>query len=192
MGIGEGVQQRDGKVTVHQRQDPIGPPPVGGLELVEECLTDGIGLVVLVDAGPAHHRLPQDLVEPGVLEGGAHKAGRIPLKGLEGRVDEQHAQPETAMHERRGLGLVDAMDRGLGVGACRLADPLLGDDTDSLGLAGLAEVPEVGVADQRRLDDGANVGVSALDEHVRPEDRLVGQRSLRQRERPLPQPVVGA
>ena len=32
----------------------------------------------------------------------------------------------------------------------------------------------------------------ALGEQIRPEDRLVGQRSLRERERPLAQPVVGA
>ena len=61
-----------------------------------------------------------------------------------------------------------------------------------VGPARAAEDSDVRLADERLLDEDADLGVPALREEVRPEDRLVGHRAHRQRERPLAQPVLGA
>ena len=54
----------------------------------------------------------------------------------------------------------------------------------------LAEVPDVGLADQRLLDQGADLRVPSLGQDLRPEDRLVSHRALRQGERPFTEPFV--
>jgi hypothetical protein len=63
---------------------------------------------------------------------------------------------------------------------------------DALRRARLAEVPQVGVSDQRLFDEGAHLGVPTLGQQVRPIDGFVGHRTLRQGKGPLAEPVLRA
>ena len=58
--------------------------------------------------------------------------------------------------------------------------------------ARLAEARDVGVPDPRALDQRAHRLVAVRDHLLDPEDRLVGERSHRQREGPRSQPRLGA
>ena len=117
--------------------------------------------------------------------GGSHS--RASQRG----VHTEHAEPEPAVHDRVRLGLVELAHR-VGDVLRGLRDRRLGDDADAGGGTRPAEVRDVRLPDQRLLDEHADLGVRALRKQVRPEDRLVGHRTHRQRERPLAEPVVGA
>ena len=73
---------------------------------------------------------------------------------------------------------------------CAIAD--LRDDPNTLAATRTSQVLQVALADEALLDQHADLGESALGDQVGQEDRLVGHRPLRERERPLAQPVVGA
>ena len=155
MRVGEGPEQRVRDVEVHDRDAVLGATPVGLVELVEQALTDRVRLVVLVDAGPSQHGLPEQVVEPRVLERGAHEARRIPVERLEDHVGHRHAEAEAAVHDGVGSGLVEL--RHLRGDVLRgLRDRLLVDDPDARSLARGAEVGDVGVADVRALDQRAD------------------------------------
>lgn len=80
----------------------------------------------------------------------------------------------------------------LGDVLCGLGDLHFGHNTNAFAPGRVSEVGEIALTDQRLLDQDGHLGVAALGEQFRPEDRLVGHRPLRERERPLPQPVVAA
>ena len=82
------------------------------------------------------------------------------------------------------LGVVELLHL-LGDVLGRLGDRLLGHDAEALALARPAELLDVGLADQRLLDQHADVVEAPLGDEVGPEDRLVGHRAHRQREGPL-------
>ena len=99
-----------------------------------------------------------------------------------------YSEAEAAVHDRGGLGLVQSAHR-LGDVLGRLRDRRLGHDSEALARARAPEVPEIALADQRLLDEHADLGMAVLGEQVRPEDRLVGHRAHRERERPFAQPL---
>ena len=131
-------------------------------------------------------------VDPRVLERGAHEAGRIPVERLERRVDEHDAEAEAAVHERGRLRVVHACGPHRPMSCAVWAIRSSATMRMPCVAARAAEALDVGLADQRLLDEDADLGVPALGDQVRPEDRLVGHRALREREGPLAQPVVGA
>ena len=104
--IGERVEHHGRDVAVAHRDAVLGPSTVRRLEAVEELLTDGVALVVLVEADPSEDRLPHHVIDPRVLERGAHVPRRIPTERGERRVHEHDAEPEAAVHERIGFRLV--------------------------------------------------------------------------------------
>ena len=172
-----------------------GRRPYARLEPVEELLTDLVRLVVLVEADPADHGVPHDLVDPRVLERGAHEPGRVPVRARQhGGFDEHDAEAEAAVHERsrawRRAAACAARADVLG----GLGDPLLGDDPDALarrtpcGSCAMYDSPMSDcsmstptVVDGRAWRSAAaqKIGSSVIE-------------PLRQRERPLPQPLLRA
>ncbi len=64
-------------------------------------------------------------------------------------------------------------------------------DLDTAVTTGLAEVPDIGLADQRLLDQCPNLCVSTLDKDLRPENRFVGHRPLGKGKRPFTEPFIG-
>src|SRR5262249_34510832 len=116
---------------------------------------------------------------------------RVPSERRERWVHVHDPEAESAVHERARLRVVHPADRIADV-LRGLRDPLLRHDANARVPAGFAEVLEISLADQRLLDQDADLGMAALREQVRPEDRLVGERALGKREGPLAQPIVGA
>ena len=138
MGIGKGVEQHGGDVAVHYRNAVLRTPPEPRLEPIEELLTETVGWVVLVDAGPAEDGVPHHWVEPRVLERGAQIPRRVPLELLKSRVYEDDAEPKPAVDERLRLRFVQR-SHGVADVVRRLGDGLLGDDADPFGATGVAE-----------------------------------------------------
>ena len=107
------------------------------------------------------------------------KRGGSQSSASQRRVDEDDAEAEAAVHERLGLRLVQlahGLDRrparsGRSRSSATMRMPLRA--------ARLPEVRQVALADQRLLDQHADLGVPALGQQVGPEDRLVGHRALR-------------
>src|SRR5262249_50225757 len=141
------------------------------------------------DPGPSQERLPQHGADPRVLERGAREAGRVPAERLEHRIDVQDAEAESAVYERGRLRFAYLSDRRTD-GPRSLRRPLLRHDANTCVSARAAEALRVALAQQRLLDQDADLGVPSLHEQLRPEDRFVGQRALWKREGPLAQPVL--
>src|SRR5215831_6827779 len=133
------MQQHGGQVTVDHRDAVLGTASIRGFEFVEEALADRVGLVVLVEAGPADDRVPHHLVDPGVLEGGPHEPGWVPLEHGKYRIDVDDAETEATVHDRIWFRLVQAPNRRGDV-LRRLGDSLLGHDPDAPLTAGITEV----------------------------------------------------
>jgi hypothetical protein len=68
--VGQRLQECVRDVEVHDGNAVLGAAAVDLVELVEKLLADRVGFVVLVDSRPAQHCLPQQFVEPRVLERG--------------------------------------------------------------------------------------------------------------------------
>ena len=93
------------------------------------------------------------------------------------------------MHDSLRLGFVQRLDSGRHVPS-DLCDGRLGHDANILALTGVPEVLEIRFADQGLLLEHADLGVSALGRQVGPEDRLVGMRAHRKREKPFAKRTV--
>src|SRR5262245_4620576 len=74
--VGERVQQHRGEIAIDDRHAVLRTSPVARRVLVEELLSDEVAFVVLVEAGPAHDGVPDDRIDPRVLERGPHEARR--------------------------------------------------------------------------------------------------------------------
>ncbi len=118
------------------------------------------------------------------------RGGSQPI-GLQRGVDEDDSESESQVHNRLGLCLVQRLHRGVDV-LSRLRDGGLRDDPNTLAPACTSQVLQVALANEALLDQNTDLGEPSFRDEVRDEDRLVGHRSLREGERPLAQPVVGA
>ena len=130
-------------------------------------------------------------MQPRVLERRTHEPRRVPVECTQGGLYADNPEPEPAVHEPARAGVADALHR-LGRVLRGLRDPLLGDDADTEAAAGGAEAARVVLARHRLLDEDTDLGDAALGDELRPEDRLVGERAHRQRERPRAEPVLRA
>ena len=153
----------------------------------------GVALVVLVQARPSEDRVPHDRVDPRVLEGGAHVARRIPVELARAPCS------RTRCRSRSRSARWPAAWRRAARRTCRPMSWAVWGIHSSATIwmprcgAGPAEALDVGLADQRLLDERADRACSpSLAMQLGPEDRLVGHRALRQGERPLPQPLLGS
>src|SRR5262245_57667931 len=107
MRIDDRVQDHHGDVTVHHRHAPLRASACPFLELVEKALSNQIALVVLVNTCPSHERIPHHRVDPRVLECGACETWRVPTEFSQRGIDEHHAEPESGMHDRVRLGVIE-------------------------------------------------------------------------------------
>src|SRR3954466_7925903 len=67
MSVGEGTQQRIRDVVVDDRHAIFRAAAVLRFVHIEKALADGVAFVVLVDAGPSHEGVTENICDPSVI-----------------------------------------------------------------------------------------------------------------------------
>ena len=88
------------------------------------------------------------------------------------------------MHDCLRLGLVEGAHRLIDV-LSGLRNRRFGHDANTFAAGCVSKVLQVTLADQRLLDQDADLAMVTLGQQVRPKDRFIGHRSLGKREGPL-------
>ena len=98
------MEQDRCQVPVDDWNAVLRTPAVAFGVAVDELLADRVPLVELVQTDPSDDCVPDDRVDPCVLERRPHEPRRVPAELLQNRIDQHDAEAETAVNQGPHVG----------------------------------------------------------------------------------------